>query len=83
MHDSLALFNEIVNHHAFVNSTVVLFLNKVDLFATKIKKVPLTVCFPEYKGMNTMTTTCTLIRMLGFIQNISLGGGAGTFILRN
>ena len=52
MHESLALFNEIVNHHAFVNSTVVLFLNKKDLFATKIKRVPLTVCFPEYEGID-------------------------------
>ena len=72
MHESLALFNEIVNHPAFVNSTVVLFLNKMDLFATKIKKVPLTVCFPEYKGIKTMTTAWILGRMQGFVLNIAL-----------
>jgi len=33
------------------------FLNKSDLFAEKIKKVPLKYCFPEYTGENTYEAT--------------------------
>lgn len=47
MHESLKLFNDVVNNRWFENTNVILFLNKKDLFAKKIVKVPLTVCFPE------------------------------------
>lgn len=50
MHESLKLFNDVVNNRWFQTTNVILFLNKKDLFALKIKKVPLTVCFPEYQG---------------------------------
>ncbi|MES1912152.1 MAG: hypothetical protein MHM6MM_004476 [Cercozoa sp. M6MM] len=48
--EALQLFNEISNSRWFRNTTVILFLNKRDLFEDKIKKVPLTVCFPEFPG---------------------------------
>lgn len=47
MHESLKLFNDVVNNRWFESTNVILFLNKKDLFAKKIVKVPLTVCFPE------------------------------------
>lgn len=50
MRESVALFNQVVNHYAFVKTTIILFLNKTDLFRKKIDRVPLTVCFPEYEG---------------------------------
>lgn len=50
MHESLKLFKEIANTKWFLNTSMILFLNKKDLFAEKIKKVSLTVAFPEYKG---------------------------------
>jgi len=50
MIDSIELFAEICNNQYFINTDIILFLNKVDLFEEKIKKVPLTVCFPEYTG---------------------------------
>lgn len=53
MTDSLSLFSEIANDPAFSQSTTVLFLNKKDLFREKIKRVPLTVCFPKYDGPQT------------------------------
>ena len=31
---------------------MILFLTKKDLFSEKIKKSPLTICFPEYNGQN-------------------------------
>lgn len=49
MHESLTLFGEIINNRWFQNTSIILFLNKKDLFQNKIKKVDLRVCFPEYK----------------------------------
>jgi len=50
MTESLTLFDEISNSHWFEKTSMILFLNKRDLFAIKIPRVPLTVAFPEYKG---------------------------------
>jgi guanine nucleotide-binding protein G(o) subunit alpha len=50
MKEALSLFDEIANSRFFVDSAMILFLNKRDLFAEKIKRVPLKVCFPEYEG---------------------------------
>ena len=56
MQESLLLFDEIVNSPWFRKTPVVLFLNKIDLFTDKIEKqkVPLTVCFGNYTGKNTV-----------------------------
>ncbi|XP_046442564.1 guanine nucleotide-binding protein G(o) subunit alpha-like [Daphnia pulex] len=49
MHENLEWFDKYCN--AFPNiSSIVLLLNKKDIFQEKIKKTPLTVCFPEYTG---------------------------------
>eukprot|EP01107_Rhizomastix_libera_P009516 TRINITY_DN25611_c0_g1_i1.p1 TRINITY_DN25611_c0_g1~~TRINITY_DN25611_c0_g1_i1.p1 ORF type:complete len:347 (-),score=89.02 TRINITY_DN25611_c0_g1_i1:149-1189(-) len=48
MQESLRIFSETINNPSFINTPIILFLNKSDLFAEKIKKTPLTVCFPEY-----------------------------------
>ncbi|XP_067915839.1 guanine nucleotide-binding protein G(t) subunit alpha-2-like [Heterodontus francisci] len=53
MHESLQLFNSICNHRYFSTTSIVLFLNKKDLFEEKVKKVHLRICFPEYNGSNT------------------------------
>jgi hypothetical protein len=50
MHESLMLFDQIVNSYWFRNTTFILFLNKIDLFKQKIEKVDLKVCFPNYIG---------------------------------
>ncbi|KAJ6232121.1 guanine nucleotide-binding protein (g protein) [Anaeramoeba flamelloides] len=50
MHESLMLFEEICNSRWFMNSSIILFLNKNDLFKEKIQKVDLNVCFPDYDG---------------------------------
>jgi GTPase SAR1 family protein len=50
MHESLKLFKEICNSKWFTETSVILFLNKKDLFAEKIKKTDLKVTFPEYTG---------------------------------
>lgn len=51
MHKSLMLFDSICNNKFFIDtSSIILFLHKKDLFGEKIKKSPLTICFPEYAG---------------------------------
>eukprot|EP00618_Florenciella_parvula_P032277 CAMPEP_0119464418 /NCGR_PEP_ID=MMETSP1344-20130328/25_1 /TAXON_ID=236787 /ORGANISM="Florenciella parvula, Strain CCMP2471" /LENGTH=352 /DNA_ID=CAMNT_0007496627 /DNA_START=332 /DNA_END=1390 /DNA_ORIENTATION=+ len=50
MHESLALFREVVKNPIFKDTPIFLALNKKDLFEEMIVKTPLTVCFPEYEG---------------------------------
>ena len=50
MMESMKLFDSICNNKWFVDTSIILFLNKKDLFAEKIRHSPLSVCFPEYKG---------------------------------
>lgn len=50
MHESMKLFDSICNNKWFTDTSIILFLNKKDLFELKINKSPLTTCFPEYTG---------------------------------
>jgi len=51
MHEALTLFDEICNSRYFKKTSMILFLNKRDLYWEKIQQVPITVCFPDYKGL--------------------------------
>jgi len=55
MMESLMLFEDICNSPWFKDTSMILFLNKRDLFEDKIKVVPLTVCpaFAQYTGPQT------------------------------
>ncbi|RKP21588.1 G-alpha-domain-containing protein [Rozella allomycis CSF55] len=48
--ESLVLFESIVNSRWFQNSSIVLFLNKMDIFEKKIQVSPINKYFPEYQG---------------------------------
>eukprot|EP01100_Stratorugosa_tubuloviscum_P014956 TRINITY_DN82_c1_g2_i1.p1 TRINITY_DN82_c1_g2~~TRINITY_DN82_c1_g2_i1.p1 ORF type:complete len:352 (-),score=139.41 TRINITY_DN82_c1_g2_i1:72-1127(-) len=50
MHESLKLFKEICNNKWFIDTAMILFLNKRDIFENKIKRVDLRICFPSYTG---------------------------------
>ena len=50
MAESMKLFDSICNNRWFIDTSVILFLNKKDLFADKIRTSPLAICFPEYRG---------------------------------
>uniref|UniRef100_A0A3P9H9D2 Guanine nucleotide-binding protein G(o) subunit alpha n=2 Tax=Oryzias latipes TaxID=8090 RepID=A0A3P9H9D2_ORYLA len=63
MHESLMLFDSICNNKFFIDTSIILFLNKKDLFAEKIKKSPLTICFPEYTGANTYDDATAYIQV--------------------
>jgi len=62
MHESLHLFNSICNHRFFATTSIVLFLNKKDLFEEKIKKIHLNICFPDYDGPNTYDDAAEYIK---------------------
>uniref|UniRef100_A0A7I4YU09 G-protein alpha subunit n=1 Tax=Haemonchus contortus TaxID=6289 RepID=A0A7I4YU09_HAECO len=50
MKDSIELFGQICNNQWFSNTAMILFLNKIDLFADKIKRVNITCALKHYKG---------------------------------
>lgn len=62
MVESLKLFDSIVNNEWFLNTSVILFLNKKDLFEEKIPHSPITVCFPDYAGDGSFENASSFIR---------------------
>ena len=50
MAESLVLFESVVNSRWFQRTSIILFLNKIDVFTAKIPQVPLSRYFPEYTG---------------------------------
>lgn len=52
MLESLSLFESIVNSPWFADTSVVLFLNKIDVFTEKLPYSPLENIFPDYTGGN-------------------------------
>ena len=68
MQESLRLFDMIANSKWFHHTTMIVFLNKKDLFEEKIKQRRLSIAFPEYKGhlnaCHFMSTSRNAIRVL-------------------
>lgn len=52
MIESLVLFDSVVNSRWFMRTSIILFLNKVDLFKQKLARSPLSDYFPDYSGGN-------------------------------
>lgn len=48
MVESFILFDSIVNSRWFLKTSVILFLNKIDLFRKKLGKVPFQQYFPDF-----------------------------------
>src|SRR5438045_1806222 len=51
MEESLHLFGSIVNSAWFTRTSIVLFLNKIDIFRKKLLTVPLERYYPDYEGI--------------------------------
>lgn len=60
--ESMKLFESICNNKLFTDTTIVLFLNKKDLFKQKICRSSLKHAFPEYNGNNTYEEAAAYIR---------------------
>ena len=56
MEESKALFQTIITYQWFKNSSVILFLNKIDLLEEKILFSHLVDYFPEYDGESSLMT---------------------------
>ncbi|OMJ27845.1 Guanine nucleotide-binding protein subunit alpha [Smittium culicis] len=52
MQEALTLFDSICNSRWFSKTSIILFLNKIDLFREKIPRSPLSDYFSDYKGGN-------------------------------
>jgi len=63
MHESMRLFDSICNNRWFMDTSIILFLNKKDLFTEKIMYSPLSICFPDYTGSNTYQEAAEYIQM--------------------
>jgi guanine nucleotide-binding protein G(i) subunit alpha len=50
MMESLLLFDSVVNSRWFMRTSIILFLNKVDIFKQKLGRSPLGNYFPDYSG---------------------------------
>jgi len=62
LHESIRVFDNIINNKYFANSTIILFMNKIDLFEDKVRRVPLKVCFAEYSGDNSYNDAAEYIK---------------------
>jgi len=60
--EALNLFEEICNSRWFHQTSMILFLNKRDLFEDKLPIVPLNTAFPEYSGDNSYGSACAFMR---------------------
>jgi len=67
--ESLQLFEEICNSRWFKKTSMVLFLNKCDLFAEKIAKKPISMIYHDYKGALTYEAQAKFIRQLFLRRN--------------
>lgn len=67
MTESLVLFESIVNSRWFLRTSVILFMNKIDVFRGKIPRVPLERYCPEYIGGPDVNKAAKFI-LLKFMQ---------------
>eukprot|EP00479_Gromia_sphaerica_P001486 TRINITY_DN1169_c0_g1_i1.p1 TRINITY_DN1169_c0_g1~~TRINITY_DN1169_c0_g1_i1.p1 ORF type:complete len:189 (+),score=17.50 TRINITY_DN1169_c0_g1_i1:156-722(+) len=63
MEEALNLFDEICNSRWFRDTSMILFLNKSDLFREKIQEIPLKTHFKEYSGPNEYKECCDYIKL--------------------
>lgn len=62
MVEALNLFEDILSSKWFERTSMILFLNKKDIFKEKVKATPITVCFKEYDGPQEYVACCQYIR---------------------
>jgi len=71
IHEALKLFNETCNSTYFANTALLLFLNKRDLFQSKIQHTTIEGCFPDYCGNNSYDDSVDYITKQFLAKNTS------------
>ncbi|KAL9047546.1 MAG: hypothetical protein Q9206_006682 [Seirophora lacunosa] len=61
MQEALTLFDSICNSRWFVNTSIILFLNKIDRFKEKLPVSPMKNYFPDYEGGPDYAAACDYI----------------------
>ncbi|CAG5119108.1 unnamed protein product [Candidula unifasciata] len=62
LQDSLLAFNEVIHSHYLDRTDFILFLNKKDLFVSKLKSSSISTCFPEYTGSQNVEASLKYIK---------------------
>ena len=62
MFESMKLFERVCNNRLFTITSTIIFFNKVDIFKDKIASSPLTICFPEFEGLNSYKEALAYIK---------------------
>jgi len=68
--EALNLYESIVNNEWFNHTSIILFLNKRDIFAEKHETIPLSEFFPSYKG-TTVEDGCEFMKAIFHERNHS------------
>ncbi|GAA97620.1 uncharacterized protein L969DRAFT_48716 [Mixia osmundae IAM 14324] len=58
MQEALALFDSIANSRWFMSTSIILFLNKIDLFKEKLTRSPIQPYFQDYTGGANLQAAC-------------------------
>ncbi|KAJ3179485.1 guanine nucleotide-binding protein subunit alpha [Gaertneriomyces sp. JEL0708] len=61
MQEALTLFDSICNSRWFTRTSIILFLNKIDLFREKLPRSPLSKYFPDFNGGTDYELACEYI----------------------
>jgi len=59
--ESLHLFEDVTNSDIFKKASIILFLNKTDLFEKKLKIVPLSNYYPTFQGGDNFDLACSFM----------------------
>jgi guanine nucleotide-binding protein subunit alpha len=71
MTEAMTLFESVANSRWFIKTSIILFLNKIDLFRAKLPYSPLNLTFPEYKGGDNYDAACSFLleKFVGLNKN--------------
>ncbi|KAK3824628.1 MAG: guanine nucleotide binding protein, alpha subunit [Benniella sp.] len=59
MEEAMMLFDQVCNSQWFVDTSIILFMNKMDIFKSKIKYSSIKAYFPDYEGPDDDVTEAT------------------------
>jgi len=62
LHEAIRVFDNICNNKYFAAVAMILFMNKKDLFENKVKHQSIRVCFPDYHGDNSFSSSSDYIK---------------------